>query len=385
MKKLRWSVIAVLVIAVLGFYTNAVGGDRARSKTFDVSKGGSLIVDIENIGADVEVKTGSRSEVTVRVEGLSERDLEWLEMEESGNTVSVIFDADNGWRRHRSARFYITVPSEFNLDIGTSGGDVEIMGSVVGDVDAKTAGGDVEIDDVEGEVELKTAGGDISAGNVNGNASVTTAGGDITIGRVSGELEVKTAGGDIQTGEVEKDLHATTAGGDITCENVGGEVVAKTSGGDIEVGTAGEGITARTAGGDIEARGATGGVTAKTAGGDVDLANIKGYVEVSTAGGDITVELDPTNEARSEMETAGGDIILVLPADAEVTIEALIRLRDRDRGWGGDLDEYDIRSDFKAEKHDRTRREVRARYVINGGGKLIRIETTNGNINIDKR
>jgi hypothetical protein len=108
---------------------------------------------------------------------------------------------------------------------------------------------------------------------------------------------------------------------------------------------------------------------------------VKGYVEVATAGGDIVVELDPTNAARSTMETKGGNVSLYLPSGAKATVEALIRLRGRDR----DLDEYDIRSDFKAEKHDRNSREVRARYVINGGGKIISIETTNGDIEIRKR
>jgi hypothetical protein len=82
------------------------------------------------------------------------------------------------------------------------------------------------------------------------------------------------------------------------------------------------------------------------------------------------------------METKGGDVELYLPANAKVTIKARIRLRD----WGrGDRDEYDIRSDFEAEEKERSDREVWARYVINGGGKVIDIETVNGNIEIRKR
>lgn len=387
MNRTKLSVFVLLVMVVAAWYTVATGESGAKSKSFDVQKGGNLFVDIQNIGADVEVKIWAKNEVTVRVEGISDRDLEWLEIDKSGNTVNVVFDADNGWRRHRSARFYINAPSEFNLDIGTSGGDVDVIGAVQGTVDAKTAGGDVEVGDVVGRVVLKTAGGSVTAGDVDGDADLTTAGGDVKIGRVTGEFNAKTAGGDIEAGEVKRDLNATTAGGDISCRDVGGEVVAKTSGGDIVLGVVGGGVVARTAGGDIEARGATGRVTAKTAGGNVDLSSVKGYVDVSTAGGDITVELDPTNASGSDMETAGGDIVLILPADADATIEALINLRDRgrDRDWDRGVDEYDIRSDFKAEKHDRDRREVRARYVINGGGKLIRMETTNGNIEIRKK
>ena len=117
-------------------------------------------------------------------------------------------------------------------------------------------------------------------------------------------------------------------------------------------------------------------------GGDIRLSGIAGFVKAETAGGDIIVELDPSNASSSSMETKGGDVDLVIPADAKVTIEALIRLRDWDHR---DADDYDITSDFKAEAHDRSDREVRARYVINGGGKVINLETVNGNIRINKR
>ena len=103
-------------------------------------------------------------------------------------------------------------------------------------------------------------------------------------------------------------------------------------------------------------------------------------MKATTAGGDIYVELDPTNAGRSELETAGGDITLYLPAGAKVTIEARIKIRDR---W--DEDDYEITSDFKAESQDRDKREVTARYVINGGGKVITIETVNGDIDILKK
>lgn len=381
MKALKWSVCALLCAFLLMSFTDAIGKRGETTKTFDVAKGGNLVVDIENVGADIQVKVWSKSEVSVRAEGISEDDSEWLEIEKEGNTVNVFFDADNGWGRHRSVRFYISVPSEFNLDLGTSGGDVEVVGAIKGTVVAATAGGDIEIDDVDGGVELRTAGGDIAAGNVIGDAKLQTAGGDIEVGKVSGKLVAQTAGGDIEASEVEKDLQAETAGGDITCANVGGDALAKTSGGDVELGVVKGEVSARTAGGDIGVRGGTGAAVAKTAGGDIELAGIKGYVDVATAGGDIIVELDPTNESASDLETKGGDITLYLPAKAKATVEALIRLRDR----RGDYEEYDIRSDFEAESHDRDQREIRARYVINGGGKVIKIETTNGNIDVRKK
>ncbi|MDH3216948.1 MAG: DUF4097 domain-containing protein [Candidatus Krumholzibacteria bacterium] len=381
MRTLNGLMLAALCVFALLPVTDTIGQAKPVAESFKVEKGGNLIVDIENVGADVDVKVWSKLEVAVTAQGIRESDLEDLRIEAEGNTVYVLLDAHER-RSHRNVRFSINVPSEFNLDIGTSGGDVQVTGSIKGAVIGSTAGGDIEIDDVDGKVELRSAGGDITAGSVNGDARLRTAGGDIEVGGVTGELTAQTAGGDIEAGTVGKDLVAQTAGGDITCVGVGGKAAAETAGGDIELGLVKGEVKAETAGGDIEIMGATGEANAQTSGGDIRLSGIKGFVDAATAGGDIRVELDPSNAANSSMETKGGDVELYLPANAKVTIEARIRLRGWDRG---DRDEYDIHSDFTAEKHEKSEREVWARYVINGGGKVIEIETMNGNIEIRKR
>lgn len=382
MRKLNELMLTALCIFALLPITDAIGNSAPVAETFKVEKGGNLVVDIENIGADVTVKVWTKLEVAVTAHGLRDSDMEDLKIEKDGTTVYVLFDDGYNRRGRGNVRFSINVPSEFNLDIGTSGGDVAVTGSIKGTVVGGTAGGDIEVDDVEGKVELRTAGGDVTVGDVDGDARLRTAGGDIEVGDVTGELTAQTAGGDIETGDVKKDLVAQTAGGDIECAGVGGEAKAETAGGDIELGIVKGEVQAETAGGDIEVRGATGEATASTSGGDITLTGIKGFVEAATAGGDIHVELDPSNAASSSMETKGGDVMLFLPANAKVTIEARIRLRDWDRHGRED---YDIRSDFKAEQHDRSDREVRARYVINGGGKVISMETVNGNIEIRKQ
>jgi DUF4097 and DUF4098 domain-containing protein YvlB len=382
MKQMNRILIAALLMLVLIPVSDAAGQSTPTSQTFKVQKGGNLVVDIDNVGASVDVKVSSKLEVSVTAHGIREGDLEDLEITQNGNDVNVFFDPGNGRDNRGRIRFTISVPSEFNLDIGTSGGDVNIKGAITGTVEAGTAGGDITVGDVKGELGLRTAGGDIEAGDVDGDAGLKTAGGDIEVGDVTGTLSAKTAGGDIEAGEVGEDLSAGTAGGDITCDGVGGEAETQTAGGDIELGVVKGDVTAKTAGGDIEVEGATGKAIAKTAGGDIRLSAIVGFAKAVTAGGDIYVELDPSNASTSSMETKGGDVELFLPANAKVTIEALIRLRDWDHR---DADDYDITSDFKAESHDKSDREIRARYVINGGGKVISLETVNGNIRINKQ
>ncbi len=135
----------------------------------------------------------------------------------------------------------------------------------------------------------------------------------------------------------------------------------------------------KTAGGDITLDGASGVVMAKTAGGDLHLKNITGSVQGETAGGDVHAEIRPTGSGRSRLATAGGDVQLFVPENAKATIEARIRIRGH---WKESKEDYSVISDFKATKYetDDDVHEIRATYVLNGGGELINLETVNGDI-----
>ena len=367
------------MVLVATLTTVSVVETATTTKSFNVKKGGTLIVDIEDAAADITVNVWKKGEVLVKIDGFSEEALEDLEMTESGNTVRIEFYGDGGWRKTRSARFSLNVPEEFNLQLSTSGGDIRVMDRIKGDVDAATSGGDVEVEAVEGKLDLATSGGDIVARDVIGDAKLSTSGGDIDVGNVKGKLNVATSGGDITIGSVESSLKAATAGGDITIEDVGGDASVATAGGDIEVGTVLGSAALKTAGGDIELHGASGEVVAKTAGGDIECMKITGSLDAATAGGDIYAELDPKGNQPSDIETSGGNIKLVIPSGADVLIDARIRIRGH-----RDEDDYEVISDFEAESYDKDNKNIRAKYVIGKGGVRILLETVNGDIEIRK-
>lgn len=388
MNRLKWQIILLTVLVMTLVGVSALADRMSKSESFKVKKGGNLVVEAEDVSADIHIKAWSKDEVLVNVDGLSEEDLEDLEIKQTGNTVYVEYYGHGKWRgrRGRHARFVITVPTQFDLDLSTSGGDISVEDKMKGKISAGTSGGDVSIEDVEGDVELATSGGDISARNVIGDVDAATSGGDIDLGKVSGMVDAATSGGDIEVGDVGQDLSAKTAGGDIIVGNVGGRVDVATAGGDVEVGRASGSADLRTAGGDIEILAATGDIGARTAGGDIVLSEIVGSVDAETAGGDIEVELTPNGKRGSVLETKGGDILLWIPANAKITVLAEIRIHDRSWGDDGDWDvpEYDIISDFKPESKDKDRRGIRAKYVLNGGGPRVELETMNGDIEIRK-
>ncbi|HEY5615448.1 MAG TPA: DUF4097 family beta strand repeat-containing protein, partial [Bacteroidota bacterium] len=122
-----------------------------------------------------------------------------------------------------------------------------------------------------------------------------------------------------------------------------------------------------------------------TSGGDIILENITGSIDAKTSGGDIRAELIPSGKGSSELVSAGGDIKLYIPENAKATIEAIIRVDSR---WGRSRsrrDKYEVKSDFKSDTYDDGEDDIRATYILNGGGERITLETVNSNIEIRKK
>lgn len=371
-KRTWWSGVVLMMILV----SPALAADRA--KVFEVGAGGSLIL-TTSVG-DVTLTAWERNQVAVEVFGIDEEEVSRLSMTQSGNVVRVDFKPEES---SGDVRFQVSIPSHFDVQLKTAGGDITINGTVTGTVVGSTAGGDITVGDLNGKATLKTSGGDIKAGNVQGDVELKTSGGDIRLSSADGDVVVGTSGGDIVAGNVGRSLKANTAGGDIRVENVGGEAHLSTAGGDVIVAQVSGSATLSTAGGDVECQGATGQVKASTAGGDLRLRGISGTLTGSTAGGDVMAELNPSGQGPSSLSTAGGNITLMIPEGARARIEATIKIEGR---WNTNSTKYGIRSDFRATDQvmDDQAEEIRAVFDLNGGGELIRLNTVNGNIVIRK-
>ena len=289
----------------------------------------------------------------------------------------------SGSRQHNGPvgpEFQIKLPTRFNLDVETQGGDIDLEALLQGEARLTTAGGDVHTTDISGPVRIETAGGSISLGNLGVRAEARTAGGDIQIGNVRGDATIETSGGGIQVGQVGGALRTETAGGDIVIAGAAGEVMAQTAGGQIQVGPTRGSVRAQTAGGSIRLQGAHGRVVAETEGGSIDLLQLQAGVRASTSVGRIVAEFDAGAKtfAASQLETSMGDVLVYLPAGLALTIDAAI-----DAAAG-----HHIVTDFPlsilGDKEDFSERTIRGHGTLNGGGEVLRIRTVAGNIEIRK-
>lgn len=286
------------------------------------------------------------------------------------------------WKRHDSLRlkvdYEVRVPLRFNLDLETSGGEIEVE-QLQGELQAVTAGGSIRSGDVSGPVRVETAGGGIFLGNLGQRAEVRTAGGGIRVGDVQGDAVLETSGGEILAGKIAGTGHLTTAGGDVVVRASGGDLTAVTAGGQIHVGEAGGSVRAETAGGSIQLDATRGPVLAETAGGCITLDRVASGVRAATVAGKIRAQITANRESfvASLLETAFGDVEVYLPADLPLTIDAIIE----------NASGHTITSDFPLQIQGDPQglfqpRTVEARGQLNGGGEVLRIRTTAGNIEI---
>ncbi|MBT4098999.1 MAG: hypothetical protein HOM68_29580 [Gemmatimonadetes bacterium] len=384
------------------------GWTETIDRVIDVGTGGTLVLNVDDGGLEIEswdkkgVRVIIKKSADVFTEDEARKVLESFRVEitQDGNDVNISAKPQRD-RRSRSLdlEIRILVPRPYSVNVETGGGGIEI-GDLEGHVTARSGGGGVEIGDItNGSVDVQTGGGGISIESItNGDGRAVTGGGGINVGDVSGNLEVETGGGGIDVDNVGGELTISTGGGglsissgalSVTAETGGGgisidgsrgPVEAKTGGGGISIEGAEGPVKARTGGGGIDVDGSGGPVVVSTGGGGITIDDARGYIEAKTGGGGIEATLlvdDPDVDTHCDLNSGGGDITIYLPAGLKATIDAEVRLRRRRRTHTIESD-FPLQIDGDPDRSD----ELTAHGSINGGGDLIRLRTTNGNIRI---
>ena len=186
-------------------------------RTFNVAPGGTLDVDTDT--GEIQVSPGAGGvSVDVYRRGNAERDLE-VTFDQRGNDVIVRGRNERAsrwfnWSSSGDVRFVVTVPSRYNVQLHTSGGDIRV-GDLEGSVHCKTSGGDIETARISGPVDARTSGGDVKVASASGPIDLHTSGGSIDIKRAAGDLRARTSGGSISIDDALGSVNAETSGGSI--------------------------------------------------------------------------------------------------------------------------------------------------------------------------
>ena len=363
---MKTKIFCFVIIPVL-FISSAFAHDYGmKERTLKVNKGGNLNISL-SVG-DVSLRTWDKDEMSIKYDTDEGSD---LEISQTGNTVNISSSTDY-WGND----LIISLPSQFNIQVKTLGGNIKVSGSVKGEINFTTSGGDIDVVNVDGNISLKTSGGNISTGDITGDSYISTSGGDLSLGEISGKADVKTAGGNIAMNSVGKSARIKTAGGNVAVDNIGSDADIKTGGGNIAAKNINGQAIVKTGGGNISLDGTTGYTDTETGGGNISINSLVNKFKATTGAGDIHVTLTSNIKGGGEIKSGTGSITLNVPADAKVTIKAVVK----SFGWGND--ESSIISDFPASNVGENNNQQT--FEINGGGDVINAYAVMGNIKIIK-
>ncbi len=292
-----------------------------------------------------------------------------------GDTAYITAN-DEGPGKRCAADFTVNVPRDIeSIRVETNGGSLVAMG-VNGRVEAQTGGGSIKLDDIGGSVNAETGGDWIDVGSVGGDVNLQTGGGKISIRSAKGKIVASTGGGDMLIVSASQSAFLEAGGGNIQVKQCAGKVRVSTGGGNIELGDIGGPVEMETGGGSIRLVSAKGPVRAETGAGRIELNGVSS-ARAETGAGAIVAKIiaNPTQDSR--LETSAGDITVYIAPDVKVTINAAIEMATG----------HTIRSDIPevkviSEGGDFGPREVTAQGALNGGGPVLKLTTTMGDIRI---
>ena len=295
-----------------------------------------------------------------------------------GDTAWIVGDWEGGRPRKFSSDVTVTVPRDMELvKIETEGGAVVTTG-IAGRLETESGGGNIHLDDIGGAISAETGGGTIDVGNVGSDLSVKTGGGTIRIGSAKGKVVAESGGGNLELVSGSEGASLETGGGSIQVNKCTGEVKASTGGGGIDLGDINGGATMETGGGSLKISSASGPVKAETGGGTIELWGVP-VANVQTGAGSVIAKFVSGGSDRSDsvLETSAGDITVYVMANVNLTVHASIEAATG----------HHITSDFpeikvSSEGGQWDPKLVTAEGNLNGGGPVLKVRTTMGNIYI---
>jgi hypothetical protein len=292
-----------------------------------------------------------------------------------GDTAWIVGEWQGGHPRRFSGEFVVNVPRDTAwVKIETGGGAVEATG-IAGRLDVESGGGKIHIDDIGGSAGIETGGDSIDVGTVGGDLRLETGGGNIAVRSVKGMIKAETGGGNISVQSGDQSAMVEAGGGNVDIRHCAGHVKATTGGGSITLGDIGGPVELSTGGGSIHLNSAQGRVGASTGAGSIELDGVPS-AKVETGAGGITVKfISGSDRSDSMLETAAGDIVVFIAPNVALSVRASVDLGNGHR----------ITSDFpdihiSSQGDQWTPRTLTAEGKLNGGGPVLKVRTTTGDI-----
>ena len=258
---------------------------------------------VRNSAGQVTVEASGTGQTTVELEALREDDstreaIERATVEHHGNEVAIDVGETKGFGfgavsivfgRTPQVGIRIRCPEGSELDCTSASANLKTSGRL-GEVEAKTASGDVSVEQVAA-LRVQSASGDVRSAAIDGEARIQTVSGDVRLGTVGGPIAATLVSGDFQADEGRSDVAVKTVSGDQRIDAIRvGQIKLQSVSGDLRLGV---------------------------------RPGTRLQIDANSTSGDITSDFDvkdspsavtSSSEARLQIKTVSGDIEIVRAA-----------------------------------------------------------------------
>ena len=235
-------------LAMAGLLVPAVmlASDGTFDKTLNVS--GTPVLSVNTGSGFIHIIPGSDNQVHVIghvhsnhgwMGGGSEDDVKQVvanpPIEQTGSTIKIGGNHDDGAYRHVSIDYEISTPRSSQVKAYSGSGDIKASGITA--TKLETGSGEIEANNLNGDISLQTGSGDINVAFAkSGTVTAGTGSGSIKLENVHGGLKAETGSGDIHvSGVPEEGWKVDTGSGsiDLSVGNAHMTLDAESGSGDI--------------------------------------------------------------------------------------------------------------------------------------------------------
>jgi len=266
----------------------------------------------------------------------------------------------------------LQVPGTVDLEIATGSGNVTVKTGppgtmhIIGTIRANSffGGGEDRVRAIEQNPPISQTGGIIRIGrntdsNLMQNISISY---DVVVPAET-VLKSSTGSGDQNISGLKNAVRISTGSGELKINSIGGAVRASTGSGNIEIADVTGSVNAQTGSGELHIRN-SGAVELSTGSGTIEVSGVRGGAHAKTGSGDIRVNGEAT--APWQLHTGSGDVKVQLQ-NSKYDLDA--------NTSSGSIA---VGPQIAIERSDRHH----MRGKVNGGGTLLEIQTSSGDIDV---
>lgn len=274
-----------------------------------------------------------------------------LEMNSTGDVVTIRTNSDRASRRGMKADIEISVPRGSTIEAHGREVDFDVS-DITGDVIVDSDNSGVRLQNIGGRVDVNTRASDIiRAIDVRGNIDLKGRGRDIELEKIDGQVTISGSySGQTSLRNVNKPIRFDSSNSHIQAARVPGELTLSLS--------------------NLTANNVIGPVVVRSRSKDVEMNDITESLSIDVDNGDVEIRQSKAPVAKIDVQVRSGEIELAVPSNAKFNLDATT-----DRG--------DITNDFdsKLSSDDRGRG---ARLTGNLGGPDVRVRTNRGDVTLRK-